>query len=514
MAVECQQEKISDSLDSKNSFVVKFESLEKPQNLKCIGSGSTITDLPQALLSEILHCLDAKELGIVSCVSPFLRRIASDHTGWKKFYFERWGAPFAQQVPLGLGVSESSWKDLFVEREFRSKTFMGRYSVDALYGHTDTVRSVFLVQSAKLIVTGGYDSLVRIWDMEDGLLIASSRSLKSTIRAVTADTKLLVVGGTAGFLQCWRAVEGLPHLFDIAASKPDQNSEFRLWEHQGPITCLALDMARIYSGSWDMTIRVWDRFSLKCLNVLMHSDWVWTLVPRDTTIASTAGVDMYLWDINSGTLITSVENAHVGNTSSLARSHTGNLVFTGGEDGKIHMFEIYDHVNVLHVATWSPHTSAVNGLAFEFPWLVSASSDGKLSLIDVRRLLKSNQRNKSKALNGVKCIVSAVVEAPQRMLHGFGSNLFSVDIGSDRIVCGGEEGVVRIWNFSQALEIERRVQALKSVRLENRMRRRKAQIDMNAKGGRPDQCSVAAKKNQINGERAWHGRRVTGKMKA
>lgn len=57
-----------------------------------------------------------------------------------------------------------------------------------------------------------------------------------------------------------------------------------------------------------------------------------------------------------------------------------------------------------------------------------------------------------------------------------------MDISSDRIVCAGEDGVVRVWSFSQALEIEKRMQALRSARLENQMRRRKAQIEMNEKG--------------------------------
>ncbi|XP_010243704.1 PREDICTED: F-box/WD-40 repeat-containing protein At5g21040 [Nelumbo nucifera] len=496
----------------KGTATSKTEKLSNSDDSDFNNGRRSITDLPPALLSEILHCLDAKELGIVSCVSTFLHRLASDHHGWKEFYCERWGLP-VEAVPPGSGFPDNrSWKELFVEREYRSKTFMGRYSIDALYGHTEAVRSVFILTSAKLIFTGGYDLIVRMWDMEEGLLIASSRPLGCTIRAVAADTKLLVAGGTDGFLQCWRAVEGNPHLFDITGSQ-NQNFEFRLWEHEGPVTCLALDPTRIYSGSWDMTVRVWDRSLLKCVKVLRHADWVWGLVPRDSTVASTAGRDVYIWDVNGGDQVSIVQNAHVGNTCSLARSHTGDLLFTGGEDGAIHMFEIMRHdteANVCKVATWIPHTGPVHSLAFEFPWLVSASSDGKLSLIDVRKLLRPQRRSLSR-----KSSVS--VEAPQRMLHGFGCNLFTVDIGADRIVCAGEEGVVRIWNFSQALEIECRVRALRGIRLENRMRRRKIQIEMSNKGSRADQCSVAAKKNQMKGDRSgtWHGRRGTnGKLKA
>lgn len=475
----------------------------------------SITDLPSALILEILDRLGPKELGIVSCVSTNLHSLASEHHVWKEFYCERWGLP-SIPAPIDSGLqNEKSWKELFVEREFRSKTFMGRYSIDVLYGHTEAVRTVFLLASAKLVFTSGYDSTVRMWDMENGLSIASSKPLGCTIRAVAADTKLLVAGGTDGFILGWKAVEGLPHLFDLRGSQ-NQTAQFRLWEHEGPITSLSLDLIRIYSGSWDMTVRIWDRFSLKCLKVLRHGDWVWGLVPRDTTIASSSGSDVYVWDTSSGDLMTVVRNAHVGNTYSLARSHAGDFLFTGGEDGAIHMFEIVKN-NTLKVATWIPHSGPVYSLAFEFPWLVSASSDGKMSLIDVRKLLKASKDPSRRKVLRMKRVDQCTVEPPQRMLHGFVSNLFSVDIGADRIVCGGEEGVVRIWNFSEALEIERRVRALRGVRLENRMRRRKLQIEMNnGKDGRNDQCSVAAKKNSVNGRNGvWYGKRgISSKLKA
>lgn len=237
---------------------------------------------------------------------------------------------------------------------------------------------------------------------------------------------------------------------------------------------------------------------MKCLTTLRHMDWVWALVPRGSTVASTAGRDAYIWDIESGTLVNVVHDAHVSNSSALARSYSGDVLFTGGEDGAIHMFEVggqRSEEDISKIATWKPHTGPISSLAFEFPWLVSSSSDGRLSLIDVRKLLRSGHRSKvnKQAANGV--------EPPQRMLHWPGSNLFSVAIGAHRIVCGGEDSVVRIWNFSQALDIEKRIRASRGIRLENRMRRRKVQIEMNSKSGRPDKTIVSPKKNQMSGSR-------------
>ncbi|XP_075520088.1 F-box/WD-40 repeat-containing protein At5g21040-like [Primulina tabacum] len=489
--------------------------IEFPFGEALLSHSGSFSDLPPALISEILNFLDPKELGIVACVSTSLYRLASDHQVWKDFYYERWGH-LISAVNLGPEYSdEKSWKELFVEREFRSKTFMGRYSIDTLYGHAEAVRTVFVLVSKKLLFTSGYDQVVRMWDMEEGLSIASSCPLGCTIRAIAADTKLLIVGGTDGFIHGWKVENGNPHLFDIR-SPHNQNMEFRVCEHEGPITCLALDLVKMYSGSWDMTIRIWDRSSLKCMKVLMHDDWVWNLAPHDTTIGSTAGSSVYIWDTISGCQVTVINNTHVGNAYSLARSHTGKLLFTGGENGSIHMFEVRSvKCRALKVATWVPHTGPVYSLAFEFPWLVSCSSDGKISLIDVRKLLKTSRSSFSGNTSKGYCVHLNNVEPPQRMLHGFGCNLFSVGIGSDRIVCGGEEGVVRIWNFSQALEIEQSVRALKGIRLENRIRHRKLQTEIGGKGSKGEQCSVAAK-NQMNSDKTgWHSkRRVSGKLKA
>jgi WD40 repeat protein len=480
----------------------------------------TFIDLPSVIISEILNFLDPKELGVVSCVSTSLYRLTSELHVWKEHYCERWGI----HIPKAPHIlsDEKSWKKLFVEREYQSKTFLGHYRIDGLYGHTEAVRTVFLLSSRKLIFTSGYDSIVRSWDMEEGLSISSSKPLGCTIRAVAADTKLLIAGGTDGFIQGWKAEEGNPNLFDLSnTNNINNNNEFRLWEHVGPITCLALDHSRIYSGSWDMTVRVWDRNTLECSKILLHDDWVWSLVPHDTTIVSTSGSDIYVWDVNSGTTIAVVYKAHKGNTYSLARSHTGNLIFTGGEDGVIHMFEITDRIlgKIKWVSTWMPHTGPVYSLAFEFPWLVSASSDGRLSLIDVRKLLKARSGKSLFVHNRDLLIDPNKVEPPQRFLHGSGPNLFSVDIGMDRIVCGGEEDVVRVWNFSEALEFERRRTAAKSIRLENRMRRQKIQTDLSGGGGRSGgkfpSAMAAVKLTQINGKKndVWNKREVSSTVR-
>ncbi|GLJ52011.1 hypothetical protein SUGI_1105600 [Cryptomeria japonica] len=491
-------------------------------------------DLPPVLIAEIFNRLNPRDLSMVSCVCILFRRISSDSHGWKEFYCERWGLPApckpseSSALPL-----EKSWRELYVEREARSKAFLGRFKVDFLTGHTEPIRSVCLLASSNLIFTAGYDTVVRMWNMEEGLLVDHSRPLHSTIRAIAADIEMLVVGGTEAFVKGWRSVPELPQLFDISGIT-GQSTEFYLRGHIGPITCLGLDYSRIYSGSWDMTIRMWDRVSLKCLNILKHGDWVWSLVARGPNVVSTAGSDMYTWNAENGQLLTVRPNVHVGNAYSLKCSRSGHLLFTGGEDGAIHMFE--DRSPRRHtshcsdvlaiddkpVASWIPHSSPVYSLAFEDPWLVSASGDGKLAMMNVRKLLKLNSCSRLKSVTNNydpwerASIVTMQNEPPQRMLHGFGKNLYSVDIGAERIFCGGEEGVVRIWDFTQALETARRVQASRSIRLENRAGRKKVQAAVLNKSKQLDCCTIEAKSREASARknRIWRRNGEQDKVQA
>ena len=132
-------------------------------------------------------------------------------------------------------------------------------------------------------------------------------------------------------------------------------------------------------------------------------------------------------------------------------------------------------------------------LAFEFPWLVSSSGNRRIALIDVGPFLGSIKK--------VECTGNNKVELSYRMSHGFGLNLFSVAIVGDRILCGDDK-VIRIWNFSEALEIEKRVHALRMARLKNRIRRRKTLTKLVA---RADQCVVAAERNQLDGNKSRIG---------
>lgn len=65
-------------------------------------------------------------------------------------------------------------------------------------------------------------------------------------------------------------------------------------------------------------------------------------------------------------------------------------------------------------------------------------------------------------------------EIVQRKLGGSQKRLYSVDIGADRVLCAGEDLVVRAFDFTKAADAERRMQAARSVRSARRDHRKQA----------------------------------------
>lgn len=439
-------------------------------------------ELPPALILEIFSHLDARTLCLLSCSCVLFRRLASDSHGWKHFYCERWGLPDPPAAPS----PSKSWRELYMAREERCKVLMGRFQVDMLHGHTAAVRCIRLLPAANLIITAGYDQVVRVWNLEEGLPLVCSRPLGETLRAIAVDMELLAVAGSDAVIRLWRSIPECPQLFDVAGIWG--GVETCLYGHNGPITCLGLDAANIYSGSWDMSIRVWDRTTLRSVTQFLHNDWVWALVPRGRRILSTAGSHVYSWDVETGQH-RMLAGAHVGQAYAVQGSHSGQFVFTGGEDGAVRMFDERtlrrrsggcSKLRTVEdaIAVWMLQRGAIHSLAFEDPWLVAASADGSVAMMDVRQIMEKasgsgkrlpSARARTGAGSG-QVVGKVGEETVQRFLPGTHHCSFSVDLGADRVVSAGDEKTVRIWDFSQAIEIERSIQAS---RKSSQRRRRK-----------------------------------------
>ncbi|KAE8338538.1 hypothetical protein BDV24DRAFT_166219 [Aspergillus arachidicola] len=190
--------------------------------------------------------------------------------------------------------------------------------IRSLKGHTATVRSLLIVDDTTLI-SGSRDSAICIWNL-DSDATDPKLTLKGhteTVRCLKAHGGVLVSGGNDGEARVWDIQTGqCLHV---------------LKGHTGTLYGLCFDGSRIVTGSLDSTIRVWDPRSGACLDVLSgHSGAVTRLSLQGDTLISADNVGtVKVWSLSrasgrtiaeekDGSVISLVadgENILVGNTN-------------------------------------------------------------------------------------------------------------------------------------------------------------------------------------------------------
>jgi WD40 repeat protein len=249
-------------------------------------------------------------------------------------------------------------------------------------GHQGRVTALSFSPDGLLLLSGGDDKTVRVWDVESG---ADLRHFEGPTRPVTgvafSPTGVLAAATSgeisppgAGEMHLWNAAGGpanarvdlasLQLAADLCFSpKGDQiavagrDKTLRLWDatkatevrifsgHSAPVTCalFSFDGLNLLSGSEDQSVRLWSVPTGKQQQQFIgHADQVTGLAwCADGRSFLSAGRDkvLILWSLDSGKEV----RRFVGNRASLlcvACSFDGKHALSGGEDGVVRVWKV------------------------------------------------------------------------------------------------------------------------------------------------------------------------------
>jgi WD40 repeat protein len=268
-------------------------------------------------------------------------------------------------------------------------------------GHSEPVECVAISPNGQLGVSGGWDRTVRVWSLENGMLVRTLTGHVGTVThpgvvhgvLFTADSRTVVSCGYDGTIRFW----------DVASGRQLRS----LTGHIGAVTSIAIsaDGRRLISGGADRTIRVWDLENWRetqCLkgpaasvqSVALTADGqlalsggrdgqlrLWDLraareVPRfrkpgnvlfsvdltaDGQLALSADLNglICLWDVNNGLEV----RRFVGHSDAVRRallSKDLRRVLTGGNDGTM---RVWDLQAATEIARFDDHHAAVTSVA-------------------------------------------------------------------------------------------------------------------------------------------------------
>ncbi|MEL7408726.1 MAG: WD40 repeat domain-containing protein [Cyanobacteria bacterium J06558_2] len=257
-----------------------------------------------------------------------------------------------------------------------------------------TVRCVaFHPDDSRFLISGHDDCYIRIWQRPEQGKLSSLQSLEKInefkahdnwIRAITfsSDGELIISGGEDSSIKIWQ--------FDRENPKAKPNKPLNVlkghqsWVHS--IRCSS-DSKYVVSGSVDHSARVWDIASGKCLRVFKgYANWVLSTVfsPDGKYIISSHGdYKIRFWDTTSYERVREIPG-HRDIVRSLAiSSHEGKTILASGSaDRLIKLWDIdfiNNKSNDILIKNLSDHISWVRSVSFDpnNPKILASCSDDK-----------------------------------------------------------------------------------------------------------------------------------------
>jgi hypothetical protein len=259
-----------------------------------------------------------------------------------------------------------------------------------LRGHDGEVHDVDVSQDGRLLVTGGHDGTVRLWDTTSGRVMRTFQGHRGAVTGVSlsADTRRIASGGYDGTVRVWDASSGEEvvvlrgHETAVSGVALSGNGlrvvsishdrTVRCWDTVAPRSSLVLhgheapayrvvlssDGQRIASaGGGDETVRIWDAGTGRSRSVLRPATgrrgYVWSVAfsPNGQFVASgNGGGTIRIWDTETGRE-RSVLEVDQGVVGGVAFSPDGRRIVSGALDGTVRVWDVETGRDILAFQT-------------------------------------------------------------------------------------------------------------------------------------------------------------------
>ncbi|GES57056.1 F-box and WD repeat-containing protein [Aspergillus terreus] len=214
-----------------------------------------------------------------------------------------------------------------------------------------------------ILVSGGCDREVRVWNMATGAGIHLLRGHTSTVRCLKMSDKNTAISGSRDTtLRIWDLTTGTCR--NVLAG------------HQASVRCLAIHGDLVVSGSYDTTARIWSISEGRCLRTLSgHFSQIYAIAFDGKRIATgSLDTSVRIWDPKSGQCHAILQ----GHTSLVGQLQMrGDTLVTGGSDGSVRVWSLTKMAPIHRLAA---HDNSVTSLQFDSSRIVSGGSDGRVKV--------------------------------------------------------------------------------------------------------------------------------------
>lgn len=319
-------------------------------------------------------------------------------------------------------------RDFLVERKKRIKrlkTVLLDREIDMLKGHTARVNALAIHNN--ILISGGYDSAVKVWKLNTGELIHSLLGHQDRVLSVATDGQIIASGSYDKTVRIW----------DIKTGKLLKT----YIDYSAPISSLIIRDGVVYFGSHDGSIQTLHN---KLKTIRAHNDSISSILVNDKLIISgSRDGSVKVWNKKNGQLVKTLSD-HQDSVTSLVMN--SKILASGSYDNTIKLWDIENDFK--QIGTLSGHDNAVMALAMDEEKLYSGSHDKtvriwNLSKMSEEKLIRVHSRAVySMAVQGgyvvsgsqdhrINVINNKFYQAPfdsiQNIAHGFIVDYLNVD---------------------------------------------------------------------------------------
>jgi len=238
-------------------------------------------------------------------------------------------------------------------------------------------------------------------------------------------------------------------------------------ENSKGVYCLQYDDQKIVSGLRDNTIKIWERSTLSCLNVLNgHTGSVLCLQYDERVIVSgSSDATVRVWNVESGEMVNTL--IHHCEAVLHLRFYNGMMV-TCSKDRSIAVWDMVSPTEINMRRVLVGHRAAVNVVDFDEKYIVSASGDRTIkvwntSSCEFVRTLNGHKRGIACLQYHDRLVVSGSSDntirlwdiecgACLRVLEGHEELVRCIRFDAKRIVSGAYDGKIKVWDLVAAMD--------------------------------------------------------------
>ncbi|KAH9479097.1 WD repeat-containing protein pop1 [Psilocybe cubensis] len=184
-----------------------------------------------------------------------------------------WGQPHALVVSGGCDKVVKVWD------------VVSGQCIYTLHGHRSTIRAMRMVDGTPLAITASRDGTMRVWDVRRGCAVRVLEGHEDSVRCLEVAIDFVMAddgddGGVDGENERGDGGGGEKKKVRVRAVSGSYDRTLRLWDistgkcihvlrgHLHQVYCVAFDGVRIASGGLDTTIRIWNAETGQCTALL------------------------------------------------------------------------------------------------------------------------------------------------------------------------------------------------------------------------------------------------------